>query len=123
MSFRTPLVVCTLVCAALVNSTALAWNSSGHTIIALVAYEHMDEATRAKAVDLIRSHPRFNDHFESFMPREVRRGEKREQDKWLFGYAATWPDVVRSATGGVNRQDVRDFHRPWWHFINEPVFL
>jgi hypothetical protein len=123
MRHRRRLIVYGLICATFANSAAMAWNSSGHTIISLVAYEHLDQATRSKAVDLIRAHPRYNDHFESFMPREIRRGEKSEQDKWLFGYASTWPDLVRSATGTVNRQDVRDFSRPWWHFINEPVFL
>jgi hypothetical protein len=123
MRNRRWLIVYSLICATFANPAALAWNSSGHTIISLVAYEHLDQATRSKAVDLIRAHPRYSDHFESFMPREIRRGEKSEQDKWLFGYASTWPDLVRSATGTVNRQDVRDFNRPWWHFVNEPVFL
>jgi hypothetical protein len=30
---------------------------------------------------------------------------------------------VRDAKGAVNRQDVSAYSRPWWHFINEPVFL
>ena len=112
--------VCTILRALL---RRLAWNSPGHEIIALIAYEHLDDATRAKAVELLRAHPRFHDHFESFMPREISRGDVRDQDRWLFAHAATWPDLVRSAKGAVNRQDVSEYSRTWWHFINEPVFL
>ena len=54
------------------SPAAMAWTSPGHMIVALIAYDHLDPATRAKAVELLRAHPRFNDHFESFMPRKVR---------------------------------------------------
>jgi hypothetical protein len=102
---------------------AVAWNSAGHMIIDLIAYGELDNATRSKAIGLIRAHPRFRDHFESFMPREVSRGSASEKDEWLFAHAGTWPDLVRDARGAVNRQDVTQYNRPFWHFINEPVFL
>jgi S1/P1 Nuclease len=104
-------------------SGAYAWNSSGHIIIALIAYDQLDPATRTKAVELLRAHPRFNDHFEGVMPREVKRGNDREKDEWVFAHAATWPDQVRDSKEGVNYQDVSQFSRPFWHYINEPVFL
>jgi hypothetical protein len=106
-----------------VSSSSFGWNSPGHMIIALIAYDQLDPATRAKAMELIRSHPRFDDHFQSTMPREVSRGDASEKDQWLFAHAATWPDQVRDSKGGVNRQDVSQFSRPWWHFVNEPIFL
>src|SRR3954464_7789456 len=54
---------------------AFAWNSAGHTIVALIAYDQLDPAVREKAVALLRAHPRFRDHFEGAMPREVSRGD------------------------------------------------
>jgi hypothetical protein len=102
---------------------ALAWNSPGHMTIALLAYDRMNPAAQAKAIELLRAHPRFNDHFAVPMEREMRRGSNAEKLKWLFAYAATWPDVVRSASGRVTRDDVDAYHRPWWHFINMPVYL
>jgi hypothetical protein len=57
------------------------------------------------------------------MPREVSRADARQQDEWLFAHAATWADQVRDARGGVNHQDVSEYHRPFWHFINQPLFL
>ncbi len=107
----------------LLPSTANAWNSPGHRIIALIAYDLLDPAVRAKAVELLRSHPRFSQHFQAEMPREIARGDRGKQDEWLFAHAATWPDQVRSAKGGVDHQDVGQFNRPWWHFVNEPIFL
>ena len=88
------------VCSLTFVKAALAWNSPGHMIVALIAYDQMDPATRTKAIELIRSHPRFHDHFESVMPREVSRGDERDKDQWLFAHAATWPDQVRDDQGG-----------------------
>ena len=124
MSFRYPIALLSSVVAfASIASPSLGWNSPGHMIIALIAYDQLDPATRAKAMELIRAHPRFDDHFQSAMPREVSRGEQSDKDLWLFAHAATWPDQVRDSKGGVNRQDVSQFSRPWWHFVNEPIFL
>ncbi len=102
---------------------AIAWNSPGHMIVALIAYDQLDPATKAKAVALLRDHPRFSAHFQGEMPREIQKKGEREKDEWVFAHAATWPDQVRDAKGGVNHQDVTEFHRPWWHFIDEPVYL
>jgi hypothetical protein len=95
------LLIASMFCTLVAGSTAVAWNSPGHEIIALIAYEHLPDATRAKAVELLRAHPRFHDHFESFMPREISRGDVREKDRWIFAHAATWPDLVRTSRGAV----------------------
>ncbi len=120
---RSSLLLGGLICSLLLISSARAWNSPGHQIIALIAYEHLDKPTRAKSVEFLRAHPRFRDHFQSFIPREIARASISDQDRWIFAHAATWPDLVRTAKGAVNRQDVSEYHRPWWHFINEPIFL
>jgi hypothetical protein len=107
----------------LAASPAFAWNSPGHMTVALIAYEQLDAATRHKAVELLRAHPRFTDHFERAMPRELRSGTDAEKDQWVFAFAATWPDVVRSSGKGVTEKDVRQYNRPWWHFVDEPIYL
>jgi hypothetical protein len=104
-------------------STAKAWNSPGHMIIALVAYDELSPAMRARALELLRAHPRFDDHFLRSMPAEVNRSDQSVQEQWLFSHAATWPDQVRDPKRGVNHQDVSLFNRPSWHYINEPFFL
>src|SRR5690349_1358820 len=99
--FNFTVVLSLVALAVIVSSRALAWNSSGHMIVGLVAYDQMDDATREKAIQLLRAHPRFHDHFQSAMPSEVSRGSEAEQAEWIFAYAGTWPDVVRDARGGV----------------------
>jgi hypothetical protein len=102
---------------------ARAWNSPGHMIVALVAYEQMSDATRAKANELLRAHPRFEPHFERLMPREVTRESDEVKAKWRFAHAGTWPDLVRDTAATVDREDVNRFNRPYWHYINKAIFL
>jgi S1/P1 Nuclease len=102
---------------------ALAWNPSGHETIALIAYDQLDDATKSRAVALLKAHPRLREHFSFTQQREVGRATDAEQDQWLFAYASTWPDIVREAKQGVTRDDVQQYNRPWWHFADLPVFL
>lgn len=102
---------------------AAAWNAPGHMIVALVAYEQTSDATRAKVNELLRAHPRFEAHFVRVMPREVSSQDDGVKAQWAFAHAGTWPDQVRSPSGTVDREDVNRFNRPYWHYINQPVFL
>lgn len=117
------IVVALAAWCVMAGERAAAWNSAGHEIIAIVAYDHMDPAAQAKALDLLRRHPRFEQHFRDAMPYELRKAAPAEQDLWTFAYAATWPDVVRSVSDRVSRDDVNRYNRPNWHYVNEPVFL
>ena len=90
-----------------------AWNSPGHIIIALIAYDHLDPATRTKAVELLRAHPRFNDHFEGVMPREVKRGNDQRESEWVFAHAARGPIKCAIPKKAWTYQDVSQFSRPF----------
>jgi hypothetical protein len=117
------LAIAVAIIATAFAAPARAWNSPGHMIVALVAYEQMSEATRAKVNELLRAHPRFEPHFERLMPREVTRESDEVKAKWRFAHAGTWPDLVRSTAATVDREDVTRFNRPYWHYINKAVFL
>ncbi|HVR20220.1 MAG TPA: S1/P1 nuclease [Polyangiaceae bacterium] len=105
-------VVGSLLATLLVASGASAWNASGHMQVALIAYKKMSPATRARAVELLRNHPRFAQDFEEKKPDDVTTPE--QEQKWLFAHAATWADIARKQ---------RAFHHELWHYINEPIFL
>ncbi|HEY4233715.1 MAG TPA: S1/P1 nuclease [Lacipirellulaceae bacterium] len=109
--------------ACVLTPPAQAWNPPGHMIVALIAYDQLDDATKAKAVELLRAHPRFQDHFQHFMPKDVVKGSPAEQDQWCFAHAATWPDVMREAKSVVTRDDVTKYHRGLWHYIDMPIYL
>jgi hypothetical protein len=104
-------------------ATTRAWNSAGHMIVALIAHSQMSDATKAKANELLRAHPRFDAHFERKMPRYMSRSDDQQKAQWYFAHAGTWPDLVRDAKDSVDREDVNRFNRPYWHFINMPIFL
>jgi S1/P1 Nuclease len=125
MNRRWPLALTTaaLICLCFLTAPAVAWNPSGHMIIALVAYDKLDDATKAKAIELLRAHPRFQDHFQHFMPKDVVKGSQAEQDEWCFAQAATWPDLMREAKSVVTREDVTKYNRGIWHYIDMPIYL
>ncbi|WP_197525851.1 S1/P1 nuclease [Pseudobythopirellula maris] len=104
-------------------SIAHAWNGPGHQTIDLVAWSQLAEADQAAAIDLLRDHPRFEQHFLGSMPSNVWAGSDAEIDAWIFAHAGTWPDQVRSARGQVTRDDVRRYGRSTWHYVNLWVFL
>jgi hypothetical protein len=124
MKRRTRRVAVTvLLFSCLLTGPAQGWNSSGHMIVALIAREQMNDATRAKSNDLLRAHPRFNAHFQRKMPRYLSDRDVGRQAGWIFAHAGTWPDLVRNTSDTVDREDVKRFNRPYWHYINMPIFL
>lgn len=92
---------------------AFAWNSLGHKVVAEIAWQQLDPATRQSIVDTLRRHPRFDKDFVEKMD-EVASADKEIQDHWIFQQAATWPDVIRK---------VKPYDHPEWHYIDIPQFL
>jgi hypothetical protein len=99
-------------------SPVSAWSLSGHKIIASIAFRQLTPAEQAKAVAMLKRHPRFAQDFAEQMPEEVRGGEEAVQNEWVFQQAAVWSDLIRSGAA-----EKTAFSRPEWHYINGPVFL
>ncbi len=104
-----------LLTAALVSSAELrparAWTQSGHMSIASFAYDALPEQTRARLVALLRKHPRFEQDFAPHLPTA---STPAEQARWIFAWAAVWPDLARGQPA---------FERGHWHYINLPLTL
>jgi hypothetical protein len=113
----------TVVCA----SPALAWNDTGHMLVALIAYDELSVPARDAMARTLRSHPRFEEDFAALMPRRVQNASRAEQDRWLFAFASTWPDRVRRFAHvqpvSARAELIEQYHRPNWHFINFFMFL
>lgn len=101
-----------------VASTAVAYNSDGHRVIALMAFEVMEEHARDDFIDLLRHHPRFTEDFMNRMPDNVRNGSQGTRDRWLISQAGVWPDIAR----GLSGRDRGRFHRGNWHHVNLRFF-
>ena len=120
---RTLLVGVLLITSLFTANEAHAWNRAGHMTIALIAYDQLEPETRQRAIELLRQHERFTEHFEAKMPPAIEEGTEASQDRWIFAHACTWPDQVRRASAQVTREDARQFNRPAWHYINLPHYL
>ena len=101
-------------CASLLPAVAQAWDATGHRLSAYVAWEFMTADTRDKALTLLRAHPRFQADFLDNMPAEIRALDSQQQQRWLFGQAAIWPDLARGLSGA----DRRRYDHPDWHWID-----
>jgi hypothetical protein len=89
---------------------AIAWNAFGHKVVAEIAWQHLDDATRQKIVDVLYRHPRFAEDFVKKMPEDVATADKSVQDHWVFQQAAIWPDLARKT----------EYDQPKWHYIDIP---
>ncbi len=98
---------------ALLVAPVAAWNALGHKTIAEIAWQQLDPAQRQAIVDVLRRHPRFDRDFADKMADDAMKGDKADQDHWIFLQAATWPDIIRKT----------EDDRPSWHYVDFPIFL
>lgn len=87
-----------------------AWNSTGHEIVAQIAYDHMSPQTKAVIIGILRGHPRLN---EDLLHDELRA---KDDDLAMFLRAATWPDMIRYPAHPMNRTE----HHGRWHYVDFP---
>ncbi len=112
---------------ALVASPAFGWNETGHVISALIAYDGLSDSAREWAMQTLRAHPRFQENFDTHMPRTIARASAAERDRWYFAAAATWPDEARRfddvADVATREALVARYNHGRWHYINLPTYL
>lgn len=91
-----------------------AWDATGHRLGAYLAWEELNEDGRSFWLQTLEGHPRYQQDFINAMPNNIKRLPKSEQERWLFGQAAVWPDLARGFQGRAQQR----FHRPDWHWID-----
>ncbi len=107
--FPTVLLIAGL--AALWNPSAtLAWNSTGHETVAMIAYDQLSPADRKAAAEILGHHPRYEKDLRSAMA----AGD--DEDTLVFIAAATWPDTVRNLLNPLTRRE----NHPAWHYVDFP---
>lgn len=127
----------------LTSIPALAWNETGHRIIAQIAWDELTPSQQQFAADLLSKHPRFAEDFEARMPGAVKAlpATSPERGRWLFAQAAAWPDMVKDESkrlakqiaGATSAQQKSDLEKKLaeyklydnaaWHFDNKPIYL
>jgi hypothetical protein len=108
---RALLASLTLTLGLALAPSARAWHASGHMQIALLAYDALGEPAQRRLVELLRQHPRFQQDFVPSMPAGL---SDAAQARWIFAFAASWPDVARNQP---------EYHHGSWHWINYPLTL
>jgi hypothetical protein len=83
-----------LIAALLLALPAAAWNYSGHSIIAEIAYERLTPQARARVDQMIRDHPDYNGIFTQGAA-GVTRDDPAARARYAFVHAAPWPDMLR----------------------------
>jgi len=110
-----PGVACTLLlCSSLLQLPAHAWDAVGHRLSVAVALNYISAEKQQLLLQLLAQHPRYQADFIEAMPASVQTGSTNEQQQWLLGQAAYWPDIAR----GLPDAEATRFNRPAWHFID-----
>lgn len=116
-------VCCLAAFVVLLVEPAWAWNSGGHRLSALIAWERMDERTRSAVSELLRQHPDFG--------RWQARAMEEDGRLTAFLEAATWPDEIRRDprfySAGVEEPTPTQAgfpdmeRRQHWHYVDRPL--
>jgi hypothetical protein len=121
-------------------SAAAGWNGEGHEVVAYIAYQHLDAATRAKVDALLALNPCFNEWQTAAKALPV-----AQRPVAIFMQAATWPDMIKSdsydcqpgqtfVSDGTGNGDVAPpgpeasqnvgytdtARHKYWHFVDTP---
>ena len=105
--------VLTLIVALVLPQSVLAFNATGHQVVAGIAWDNMTLTARQNAIALLQAAPPDACLLDLF-PNDSRPLADRQRE--FFMRASTWPDIVRPS-----EEDTRActrFHRRDWHFIN-----
>ena len=105
------LLLLTVLGLALIPAPARAWNSTGHSVIALLAYRQLSDAERQQVQAILKQHP----HYGEFLAKNV--PVKANRDEWIVMQASVWPDWIK----GGSREVKQKYNRSNWHYTNIPI--
>ena len=77
-----------------------AWWECGHHVIAVMAFDLLNQDEQRELLHILSAHPRYSQDFTP--PDSV-----IDVDRWRIGTAGYWPDIARSQP---------EFDRPTWHY-------
>lgn len=108
-----------------------AWDFQGHMMVAYLAFEHLDNATKAKVDRLLRLHPDYQT-WVAGIPDDAAHQDQRLRQAMML--SATWPDQIKQdphyTNDGENPSDPTasqnigyDDHlqHRYWHYVDVPL--
>ena len=106
----------------------LAWNETGHCVIAVIAFFSLSAAEREAIFAILQDHPDFIRWVEG-----LTEAPREQQMRAAVEAASVWPDDLRRDPRFFSDEDPRSKNRPFdpripdlgrhtdWHFINKPL--
>jgi hypothetical protein len=94
-------------------ANSFGWISTGHKVVALIAWEDLTPKTRSAITAILQQHQRYDKDLLLDAPADETPDERA---RTAFATAATWPDVVRSRSNPMNFTH----NHPAWHYIDIP---
>jgi hypothetical protein len=104
-------IIAVLATLPLFQGAAVAWDGTGHQVVALLAYRQLNDKAEARVKAILAKHP-ARDFFLEGLPQGA------DSDQFLFMRVATFPDVIRS--GQFEREFNPGKTKNKLHFINRP---
>jgi hypothetical protein len=92
------------------SACSFAWNSTGHELVAQVAFDNLSPGAKNRIVAILMHHVRLTQDLMDL----VAPGE--DPARAIFLRAATWPDNVRSTQNPLSQKE----SHPIWHYIDYP---
>jgi hypothetical protein len=105
-----------LLIALLPATAARAWIDTGHKIIAMMTWDDLTPAARAKVTEILKRHPQYERVLMAGQPANL---APEEAARHAFAVAATWPDLLRSPANPMHTL----YHHPNWHYIDIPFVV
>ncbi len=96
------------------SQPVFAWDSVGHRLTAGVALHFISPDTRAKLLEILAAHPRYQEDFQTQIPAFIDANDQDALSQWLLGQAAYWPDIARGLPGAERDH----YNRPPWHYTD-----
>ncbi len=98
-----------LLCSVVVNPvTVYAWNSTGHRVIAAIAWENLTPSAKENIINILKQAPEDSDLLDLYDEGEM------NAEKYFFMNASYWPDIVRDRDEEVRYEK---YHKGNWHYI------
>jgi hypothetical protein len=102
------LAICCL--SGFLASPCRAWNSTGHELVAQIAYDQLSPQAKTAIIAVLKHHPRLNEDLLG----DVQKA--KDDDLAMFLRAATWPDMVRYPAHPLHHTE----HHSTWHYVDFP---
>lgn len=97
-------------------ATARAWIDTGHKIIAMMTWDELTPAARARVTETLKQHPQYERVLMANPPADL---TPQTAARHAFAVAATWPDLLRSPANPMHTL----YHHPNWHYIDIPFVV